>query len=228
MALAAPPGVSPTFWRLVTAEPLAGATVLDVGRGRGRIALALAPLVRRVVGIDRDAEAIAEATRHAEAAGLANAEFVVADAEKIEFVDIVPGRIHAHPDLVVAHLYFAESLVEQASIALTRGKALAFVAFHVDQWRETGRPSRFAIDEAKVRELLVDCGFAVEHLEVEREVQRFKTVEEALAAAIGLQERWRADGRWFNYLKFLEEGGRTLTRSHLVVKARRAGESFAP
>ncbi|HEY2993349.1 MAG TPA: class I SAM-dependent methyltransferase [Methylomirabilota bacterium] len=221
MAVAAPPGVSPTFWRLVTAEPLAGATVLDVGTGRGRIALALAPLVRRVVGIDRDAEAIAEATRHAEAAGLANAEFVVADAEKIEFVDIAPH-------LVLAHLYFADSLVEEASKALRPGGALAFVAFHVDQWRETGRRSRFAVDEERVRALLTECGFAIEHLEVEREVQRFKTVEEALAAAIGLQERWRADGRWFNYLKFLEEGGRTLTRSHLVVKARRAGESFAP
>ena len=41
------------------------------------------------------------------------------------------------------------------------------------------------------------------------------------AAAVGLQERWRADGRWFHYIEYLEEGGRTLTRAHLVVKARR-------
>ena len=41
------------------------------------------------------------------------------------------------------------------------------------------------------------------------------------AAAIGFSERWKSDGRWFRYIKFLEEGGRTLTRSHLVVKARR-------
>jgi len=57
---------------------------------------------------------------------------------------------------------------------------------------------------------------------VEREVRRFGSLEEALAAAIGLQERWRADGRWFRYVRFLEEGGRTLTRSHLIVKGRRA------
>jgi hypothetical protein len=74
----------------------------------------------------------------------------------------------------------------------------------------------------KVRQVLTAAGFAVEHLEVERDVRRFGSVEEALAAAIGLQERWRADGRWFRYVKFLEEGGRTLTRSHLIVKARRA------
>jgi SAM-dependent methyltransferase len=217
----APPGVSPTFWRLVTAEPLANATVLDVGTGRGRLALALAPLVRRVVGIDRDAEAIAEASRRAETARLTNVEFVTADVEKIEFVNIVPRRVHAHPDLVVAHLYFADTLVEEASKALQPGGVLACVAFHVDQWQETGRRSRFAHDEAQVRTLLAECDFTLEHLEVEREVQRFASVEEALAAAIGLEERWRADGRWFNYVKFLEEGGRTLTRSHLIVKARR-------
>jgi ubiquinone/menaquinone biosynthesis C-methylase UbiE len=213
--------VSPTFWRLVTEEPLARATVLDVGTGRGRIALGLAPLARHVVGIDRDAEAIAEATRRAEAAGLTNVEFVVADAEKIELVHIAP-QVHARPALVVAHLYFAGTLVEEASRALLPGGVLAFVAFHVDQWQETGRRSRFAHDEAEVRALLAECHFTIEHLEVEREVQHFASVEEALAAAVGLSERWRADGRWFNYVRFLEQGGRTLTRSHLIVKARRA------
>src|SRR5437763_913659 len=44
----------------------------------------------------------------------------------------------------------------------------------------------------------------------------------ALAPAIGLEEKWRADGRWFRYIKFLEEGGRTLTRAHLHVRARKA------
>ena len=44
----------------------------------------------------------------------------------------------------------------------------------------------------------------------------------ALAAAVGLQERWKVDGRWFKYVKFLEDGGRTLTRAQLVVKARKA------
>jgi hypothetical protein len=70
--------------------------------------------------------------------------------------------------------------------------------------------------------VLAASGLVVEHLEVEREVQRFESVEAALAAAIGLQDRWQADGRWFHYMRFLEEGGRTLTRSHLIVKARRA------
>ena len=54
-----------------------------------------------------------------------------------------------------------------------------------------------------------------------RDVQQFASVEEALAAAVGLEERWRADGRWFRYIKFLEDGGRTLTRAHLIAKARK-------
>ena len=70
--------------------------------------------------------------------------------------------------------------------------------------------------------MLAAAGFAIEHLEVEQEVQQFGSVEQALAAAIGLAERWKADGRWFHYVRFLEEGGRTLTRSHLIVKARRS------
>src|SRR5438270_244698 len=62
---------------------------------------------------------------------------------------------------------------------------------------------------------------ALEPLSVERDVQECSGVEQALAAAIGLEEKWRADGRWFRYIKFLEEGGRTLTRAHLHVMARK-------
>jgi hypothetical protein len=95
------------------------------------------------------------------------------------------------------------------------------VSFHVDQWRETGKVSRFAYDEARMRTTLESYGFTVEALEVEREVRRFGSVEEGLAAAVGLEDRWKADGRWHRYITFLESGGRTLTRSHLIVKARR-------
>ncbi len=212
---AAPTGVSPAFWGLLAQEPLSDLTVLDVGTGTGRLALEVAPLAAGVVGIDRDAEAITEAQRRAEALGLTNVDFVVVDAETTEYEAF-------GPDMVVAHLCMSNAIVERAGRALRSGQVLAFVAFHTDQWCETGRPSRFAYGEERARQVLTTAGFVVEHLEVERDVRRFGSVEEALAASIGLQERWRADGRWFKYVRFLEEGGRTLTRSHLIVKARRA------
>ena len=209
-----PPGVSAAFWRLVVTEPLDESTALDVGTGSGRLALALAPGCRRVVGIDRAPEPLAEARRRASAAGLANLEFVVADAEAEEY-DVWA------PDLVAAHLCMSDAIIARAGRALAPGRVFAFVAFHTDQWRETGRPSRFAYDEDHARAALTRAGFAVEHLEVEGEVSTFGSVEEALAAVVGLGERWKVDGRWFHYLRFLEEGGRTLTWSRLVVKARR-------
>jgi SAM-dependent methyltransferase len=210
----APAGVSRAFWNRLTAEPLDTVTALDVGTGSGRLALALAPRCRRVVGVDRDGPSIDEARSRARAAGAANTEFVVADAEAVEYRSWRPG-------LVVAHLCMSDAIAERAARALEPGQVFAFVAFDVDQWRETGRRSRFAYDEARARSLLERVGFTVEHLEVERRVDTFASVEAALAAVIGLEERWRVDGRWFHYIRFLEEGGRTLTRSHLVATARR-------
>jgi SAM-dependent methyltransferase len=211
-------GISPTFLRLLSSERLGDLEILDVGTGRGRLALALAPHCRRVVGLDIDAESIDEARRRAEASGLGNAEFIVADAEQVEFAG---GETRCRPDMIVAHLYLSARLVEESGRTLPPGGVLAFVGFHVDQWRETGRRSRFAWSEPDIQDLLTKCDFLVEHLEVETEVKTFGSVEEALAAVIGLEERWRQDGRWFHYIKYLEQGGRQLTRSHLIVKARR-------
>lgn len=208
-------GVSPAFLALLETEPLAELTALDVGTGSGRLALALATRCRRVVGIDRAADAIAEAKRRAAAERLANVEFAVVDAEVGEYDGWAP-------DLVVAHLCVSDAIIDRAGRALTPGRVLAFVAFHRDQWIETGRPSRFAYDEDRARAALGRAGFAVEHVAVERRVTTFGSVEEALAAVLALEERWKVDGRWVQYLRFLEQGGRTLTQSHLLVKGRRA------
>jgi len=215
-----PAGISPRFWALLRTEPLSRAAVLDVGTGTGRVALALAPVCAHVVGIDRDGEAIGEAARRARAARLANTDFVVLDAEAPEDYRALVGQGRG-PDLICAHLCVSDRIIESSGRSLASGRALALVAFHVDQWRETGRRSRFAYDEDRMARVVTGAGLNVEHLEVEREVRQFDSVEAALAAAIGLQERWKSDGRWFHYMRFLEEGGRTLTRSHLIVKARK-------
>jgi SAM-dependent methyltransferase len=207
-------GISPRFLSLLSQEDLAAVRVLDVGCGAGRLALALAPAARWVVGLDREADLIAEARRRAAGGGLANTEFHVADVEGEGYHSWAPG-------LVTAHLCASDAIIARAGRSLPSGGCLAMVAFHVDQWRETGKVSRFAYDMDGMRAVLERAGFAVEALEVEQSVQRFSSKEEALAGVVGLQARWRADGRWLRFLEFLESGGRTLTRSHLTVKARR-------
>ena len=206
--------LSPRFLALLEAEGLEGKRALDVGCGTGRVTLWLAPRVKHAVGLDRDARALADARRLAGEAGLVHVEFHEADVEREEYA-------RWQPDLVTAYLCASDAIVELASRALAPGQCLFMVAFHVDQWRETGKVSRFAYDESRMERVLRASGFLPEVIEVESDVLRFASVEEGLAAAVGLEDKWRSDGRWFRYIAFLEEGGRTLTRAHLIVKARR-------
>jgi len=207
--------VSPRFLALLTAEGLEGKRALDVGCGQGRVTRWLAPRVKHAVGLDRDAAALETARRLAKGAGIANVEFHAADVEREEYE-------RWRPELVTAHLCASDAIIERSARALAPGQCLSMVAFHVEQWKETGRVSRFAYDEVRMERALRFHGFAPEVLEVERETTRFASVAEGLAAAVGLEDRWRADGRWFRFLAFLEEGGRTLTRAHVIVKARRS------
>jgi SAM-dependent methyltransferase len=207
--------LSPRFLAALAAEGLEALRVLDAGCGAGRLTLWLAPRVKHVTGLDRDPSAIRDALRLAGAARLSNVEFHEADVEREEYD-------RWQPDLITAHLCASDAIIERAGRALAPGQCLAMVAFHVEQWKETGKVSRFAYDEARIERALRFYGFTPEVIEVEREVTRFASVEQGLAAAVGLEDKWRVDGRWFRYVAFLEEGGRTLTRAHLIVKARRS------
>jgi ubiquinone/menaquinone biosynthesis C-methylase UbiE len=94
---------------LVSFVPLRGdERAVDAGTGAGTLALALAPLVREVVGVDIVPELLAAARRDAPA----NATFVEADATSLPFdafsFDVAASRrtLHhvARPELVVAEL----------------------------------------------------------------------------------------------------------------------------
>src|SRR2546428_1045106 len=193
-------GLSPTFLELLRLEPLGKLTVLDVGTGAGRLALALAPLCRAVVGIDREARQIDEAKKRAAAAGLANVRFVVGD---VEVEDYAPFK----PDMVVAHLCMSSAIAERAGRVLRPGRVFAFVAFHADQWKETGHPSRFAYREVGARRLLKRSGFAVERLAVEREVATFESVEQGLSAAAALPGQLQGGARRGRHREVLGGGG---------------------
>src|SRR5437763_15836763 len=89
-------------------QPTGEERALDVGTGAGTLALALAPLVREVVGVD----AVPELLARARASAPANVTFIEADAtslplESFSFDLAVTRRtLHhvARPELVVAEL----------------------------------------------------------------------------------------------------------------------------
>src|SRR6266850_1585157 len=108
----------------------------------------------------------------------------------------------------------------RAGRALAPGRAFAFVAFHTDQWRETGRASRFAYDEERARRVLSEAAFVVEHTEVEREVRTFGSVAPPSHGAAF--ERW-LDGGNAGSMDYLERTrGDRLDPSRLLPGARAA------
>ncbi|HKV29588.1 MAG TPA: class I SAM-dependent methyltransferase [Candidatus Dormibacteraeota bacterium] len=82
------------------ASPAGTERVLDIGTGAGHTALALAPRVSSVVLTDPVPTMLATARRLFTEAGVRNAEFVEAGAERLPFVeesfDIVTTRLAAH------------------------------------------------------------------------------------------------------------------------------------
>ena len=68
-------------------DPVAGRTMLDVGTGTGRAAIALARRGALVTGVDASAEMLAGARRTAEAAGV-SVTFAQEDAHRLGFGDV--------------------------------------------------------------------------------------------------------------------------------------------
>lgn len=80
---------------------VSGASVLDIGCGTGIWSLGLASDVKRIVGVDVSDAMVERAVLNCEAAGIRNAEFVVAD-----WKDLVPGEgaLSERFDIVIVHM----------------------------------------------------------------------------------------------------------------------------
>lgn len=83
-----------------TTAPTAAMTVLDVGCAAGHTALAFAPHVRAVVGVDLSRDMLAEASRQAATRGITNVRWEEANAAALPYADatfdIVACRMVAH------------------------------------------------------------------------------------------------------------------------------------
>jgi SAM-dependent methyltransferase len=82
------------------ADPNKNDLVLDVATGTGNTALAFAPLVSRVTGIDMSPKMLEQASNRATSEGILNADFTLGDAENLPFADssfsIVTSRHAPH------------------------------------------------------------------------------------------------------------------------------------
>ena len=87
------------------ARPKPGDLALDVATGTGNTAFALAPYVRRVVGLDVTREMLNEARRIAAEKEFKNTDWVIGDAEHLPFQDdtfdiyVVRAAPHHFPDI---------------------------------------------------------------------------------------------------------------------------------
>jgi len=124
--------------------------VLDVATGTGNTALALAPLVLRVVGLDVASGMLEQARARAQAEKIENAEFISGSAEEMPFPDaefsLVVSRHAPH------HFHRLDKFLSEVRRVLKPGgrfvvadqiSPLAQVADWVDQWERTRDPSHF-------------------------------------------------------------------------------------
>lgn len=155
--------------------PLTGEErALDAGCGAGALALALAPLVREVVGVDVAPELLAEARKRAPA----NATFVEADATRLPFE---AGSFElAGTARVLHHVERPERVIgELARVTRPGGRVLVvdqlghvdpLVALAVDRFERARDPShRRLLPDADIRSLLEANDLVVRRNEVVRE-----------------------------------------------------------
>ncbi len=161
---------------LELAQPHHGDLVLDVATGTGHVALALAPHVRRVYGLDLTREMLAQAHRLQTERSVENVSWVLGDAEHLPFQDetfdlyTVRAAPHHFPDV--------DAFLREAHRVLRPGRHAIFIdcapplpardvlhevevrrdpshilSMTVDEWVERLEHAGFEVDTARAREL---------------------------------------------------------------------------
>lgn len=150
--------------------------MLDVATGTGNTALALAPLVRRVVGLDLTREMLDEARRITAERDVLNADWVLGDACMLPFsdetFDLYTVRAAPH------HFVNFDAFLKETFRVLKPGRAAAFVdcappaaarevmhevevrrdpshvrSLTVEEWTQRLHEAGFEVEVARAREL---------------------------------------------------------------------------
>src|SRR6266699_3811566 len=161
---------------LELARPKPSDLALDVATGTGNTAFALAPYVRRVVGLDLTTEMLDQARRLTAERGVKNVEWVLGDAARLPFQDetfdlyTVRAAPHHFPDV--------DNFLHEAYRVLRPGRHAVFVdcappmaardvlhevekrrdpshvmSMTVEEWVERLEHAGFEVDSAVPREL---------------------------------------------------------------------------
>jgi ubiquinone/menaquinone biosynthesis C-methylase UbiE len=158
------------------ARPQPTDLALDVATGTGNTALALAPYVRRVVGVDLTREMLDQAVRVTDERSVANVDWVLGDACRLPFADesfdLYTVRAAPH------HFHDFEAFLSEALRVLKPGHDAAFVdcappaaardlmhdvevrrdpshvrSLTVDEWTQRLEAAGFKVELAQSREL---------------------------------------------------------------------------
>jgi SAM-dependent methyltransferase len=192
--------------------PLTGdERALDAGCGAGALALALAPLVREVVGLDAVPEALDQARRRAPA----NATFVEGELARLPFergaFDLAGClRVLHHvprPELAVSELVRVTRPGGRIVVVDQLGTTDPLVQLERDRFERTRDPShQRSLPDADIRALLEMNDLVVLRDEVvteERELDAFLDragldgEERARAAAFAPGPSWRVEVGWY-------------------------------
>jgi SAM-dependent methyltransferase len=156
-------------------SPVGDELLLDVATGVGHTAIALAPRVRHVVGVDLTPRMEEEFTRNAAAAGVTNVEFVVGDAESIGYPDgnfhFVTCRraLHHFPDpgkavAEVARVLRPGGVAAFADMTTPDQPAGADLVNGIEKDRDSSHGR--ALPPAEWREVVTAAGLAVESVDL--------------------------------------------------------------
>ena len=151
------------------AQPQPGDVALDVATGTGNTAFALAPYVRRVVGLDLTREMLDQARRIAGERGIVNADWVIGDAQRLPFPD---GMFDTYVVRAAPHHFEdVDAFLSEALRVLRPGCVAAFVdcappvpardvLHEVEMRRDPSHVKSLTVDEWVSR--LERAGFEVE------------------------------------------------------------------
>jgi ubiquinone/menaquinone biosynthesis C-methylase UbiE len=217
------------------AAPRATDIALDVSTGGGHTALALAPHVARVTASDLTPEMLAATRAFLTARGVSNADYVIADAERLPFLgeafDLVTVRIapHHYSDARAATAEMARVLRPGGRLVLVDNVAPedpALDAFmnEIERRRDNSHVRNYS--ETEWRAMLAGAGLLVTNAERERKtisfaewVERAQMEPEAREALA--RDMLATSPAARDYFGIVEDGGQVLSwvTDVLIVRA---------